>query len=76
MSYTEPGFPALIIGKEHTMNFEKLILSLEARPIQRTLREVDCQVLGYAICHESPEVQAKIFANMSARAAKMLKEDI
>jgi flagellar motor component MotA len=58
------------------MNFEKLVLSLDDHWIQKTLREVDSQVLSYAICHESSEVQAKFLANVSARAAEMLREDI
>ncbi|TAL39123.1 MAG: hypothetical protein EPN93_02675 [Spirochaetes bacterium] len=46
------------------------------RVIQKVLREVDTQDLAKAFKGASPAVQEKIFANMSKRAAALLREDI
>ncbi|NLM40774.1 MAG: flagellar motor switch protein FliG [Firmicutes bacterium] len=55
--------------------FEDIIL-LDDRSIQKVLREVDSKDLAMALKTASEEVSARIFRNMSKRAAEMLKEDI
>jgi len=55
--------------------FEDIIL-LDDRSIQKVLREVDSKDLALALKTASEEVAARIFKNMSKRAAEMLKEDI
>ena len=55
--------------------FEDIIL-LDDRSIQKVLREVDSKDLAMALKTASEEVSARIFKNMSKRAAEMLKEDI
>ena len=49
---------------------------LDDRAIQKVLRDTDMQELAKALKGASTEVQAKIFRNMSQRAATMLKEDM
>ena len=49
---------------------------LDDRAIQKVLRDIDMQELAKALKGASTEVQAKIFRNMSQRAATMLKEDM
>ena len=56
--------------------FEDIIMILSDRAIQKFLRDVDSQELAKFLKIEKPEVQDKIFRNMSKRAAGMLKEDI
>jgi hypothetical protein len=58
------------------VNFEKLILSLDDRPMQKVLREMDNNALACAIRDESPAVHTKIYRNVSVRVANMLQEDI
>lgn len=55
--------------------FEDIIL-LDDRSIQKVLREVDSKDLALALKTSSEEVSARIYKNMSKRAAEMLKEDI
>jgi len=55
--------------------FEDVVL-LDNRSVQRVLREVESQDLALALKGASSEVAEKIFANMSTRAAEMLREDI
>jgi flagellar motor switch protein FliG len=55
--------------------FEDIIL-LDDRSIQKVLREADSKDLAMALKTASEEVSARIFKNMSKRAAEMLKEDI
>ncbi len=52
------------------------IVQLDDRAIQAILREVDVKELGTALKGVGPEVQVKIFKNMSERAVAMLKEDM
>lgn len=52
------------------------IIQLDDRAIQAVLREVDMKELGVALKGVKPEVQQKIFGNMSERAMAMLKEDM
>ncbi len=55
--------------------FEDIIL-LDDASIQKVLREVDTKELSLALKGVGEEVQARIFKNMSERAAAMLKEDM
>ena len=55
--------------------FEDVIL-VDDKGIQAVLREVDNDELGLALKTASPELQEKIFGNMSERAATLIKEDM
>jgi flagellar motor switch protein FliG len=52
------------------------IMFLDDRAIQSILREVDMKELGVALKGVKPDVQQKVFSNMSDRATSMLKEDM
>lgn len=52
------------------------IIQLDDRAIQAILREVEVKELATALKGVNPEVQEKIFKNMSERAVGMLKEDM
>jgi flagellar motor switch protein FliG len=49
---------------------------LDDRALQKVLREVNSRDLALAIRGESEEVQERVFANMSKRAAEMLRQDM
>ncbi|WP_461255437.1 FliG C-terminal domain-containing protein [Treponema sp. R80B11-R83G3] len=53
-----------------------ILIYLDDRAIQKTLREVDSKDAALALKITSKEVQDKIFKNMSRRAAEMLKEEM
>lgn len=55
--------------------FEDIIL-LDDRSVQLVVREVDTKELALAMKATNEEVTAKIYKNMSKRAADMLKEEI
>ena len=55
--------------------FEDIIL-IDDRSVQQILKEVDQKELSLALKGASDEVKEKIFANMSQRAADMIKEDM
>jgi len=55
--------------------FEDIVM-IDDRSVQRVLREVESQDLALALKGASHEVSQKVFSNMSARAADMLREDI
>ena len=61
--------------KKRMFVFEDIVM-LDDRAIQRVLREVDTNELAKALKAVDPEVQDKIFRNMSKRAASLLKEDM
>jgi len=62
--------------KKRLFVFEDIVL-LDDRSVQRVLREVDYdKELPLALKAASIEVKAKIFRNMSKRAAEMLQESI
>jgi len=61
--------------KKKMFVFEDVVI-LDDRSIQRVLREVDHQDLAKALKAVDPELQEKIFRNMSKRAAQTLKEDM
>ena len=55
--------------------FEDLMI-LDDRAIQQLLKEVEMKDVGLALKGGNDDVKAKIFANMSTRAAQMLQEDM
>jgi len=55
--------------------FEDMKL-VDGKGIQAILKEVDNDELGLALKTASPELQEKIFGNMSERAAALIKEDM
>jgi hypothetical protein len=55
--------------------FEDLA-NCDDRVIQKVLYETDTQDLAKAVKGAAPELQKKIFSNMSKRAAELLREDI
>ena len=61
--------------KKRMFVFEDIVL-LDDKSIQRVMREVDTSELAKALKAVDPEVQDKIFHNMSKRAAALLKEDM
>jgi flagellar motor switch protein FliG len=50
--------------------------NLEDRGMQTILREIDTETLIFALKGSDDEMQAKVFKNMSKRAAEMLREDM
>jgi flagellar motor switch protein FliG len=52
------------------------ILQVNDKGIQAVLKEVDNDELAVALKTASEELKAKIFANMSERAAQLIKEDM
>lgn len=61
--------------KKRMFVFEDIIM-LDDRAVQRVMREVDTAELAKALKAVDPEVQDKIYRNMSKRAAALLKEDM
>ena len=61
--------------KKRMFVFEDIVL-LDDRGIQKIIRDVDQPDLAKALKSVDPEVQDKIFRNMSKRSASMLKEDM
>ncbi|MCL4741883.1 MAG: flagellar motor switch protein FliG [Phycisphaerales bacterium] len=55
--------------------FEDILL-VNDKGIQAVLKEVDNDELSLALKTASPELQEKIFSNMSQRAAALIKEDM
>lgn len=55
--------------------FENLV-ALDGRSLQMILREVNNDSLTLALKTASDEIKEKIFANMSARAADMIRDDL
>lgn len=52
------------------------IISLDARSVQRVLREVQMKDLALALKAARDDLKEHIFSNMSQRAAEMLREEI
>jgi flagellar motor switch protein FliG len=52
------------------------ILDIDDRGIQTILREIQSETLILALKGATEELRAKIFKNMSTRAAEMMKEDL
>ncbi len=55
--------------------FEDILL-VNDKGIQAVLKEIDNDELALALKTASPELQAKIFSNMSERASTLIKEDM
>lgn len=73
ISETDPDMAEEIRKKMFT--FENL-LSLDGRSLQMVLREVNNDSLTMALKTASEEMKEKIFANMSSRAADMIRDDL
>ena len=61
--------------RKKMFTFEDLI-ALDGRSLQLILREINNESLTLALKTASDEMKDKIFANMSARAAEMIKDDL
>lgn len=61
--------------KNKLFTFEDLRL-LHDREIQAIMREIDQRLLPLAMKTASPDLQAKLLANVSKRAAEMLRDDL
>ncbi len=61
--------------QENMLLFEDL-LNLDDRSMQILLREVSNEILLLGLKGADPAIQQKVFANMSARAGEMLREDM
>ncbi|MBX2836804.1 MAG: flagellar motor switch protein FliG [Gammaproteobacteria bacterium] len=61
--------------KEGMFIFENL-LALDDRGMQTLLRDITSEQLILALKGATPEMQNKIFKNMSSRAAELLKDDL
>lgn len=70
---TDPDLTEDIRKKMFT--FEDLV-ALDGRSLQLVLREINNESLTLALKTASDEMKDKIFANMSARAAEMIKDDL
>lgn len=61
--------------RKRMFTFENLT-ALDGRSLQMILREVNNDSLTMALKTASDEMQEKVFANMSARAADMIRDDL
>lgn len=61
--------------KQMMFVFEDIVL-VDDKGLQKVLRSVESQELGIALKASTEEVKAKIFRNMSERAAEILKEEM
>lgn len=61
--------------RKKMFTFENLI-ALDGRSLQMILREVNNDSLTMALKTASEQMKEKIFANMSSRAADMIKDDL
>jgi len=61
--------------RKKMFTFEDLI-ALDGRSLQLILREINNESLTLALKTASDEMKDKIFANVSARAAEMIKDDL
>ena len=73
MEETDPDLAEEIRKKMFT--FENLV-ALDGRSLQLILREVNNDSLTLALKTASEQIREKIFANMSARAADMIRDDL
>ena len=73
MEQTDPEMAEEIRKKMFT--FENLI-ALDGRSLQMILREVNNDSLTLALKTASEQMKEKIFANMSSRAADMIRDDL
>lgn len=54
----------------------EMLLQIDDRGMQTLLREISSETLTIALKGADPEIQDKIFDNMSKRAAELLKDDL
>jgi flagellar motor switch protein FliG len=73
MEQTDPEMAEEIRKKMFT--FENLV-ALDGRSLQMILREVNNDSLTLALKIASEQMKEKIFANMSTRAADMIRDDL
>ncbi|MCP4343722.1 MAG: flagellar motor switch protein FliG [Desulfobulbaceae bacterium] len=73
MEQTDPDMAEEIRKKMFT--FENLV-AIEGRSLQMILREINNDSLTMALKIASEQMREKIFANMSARAADMIRDDL
>jgi flagellar motor switch protein FliG len=67
--------PLAEVIRKHLFTFED-IFALDDRSIQAVMREVSNDTLTLAMKTATEDVKAKIFKNISSRAAEMIKEDL
>jgi flagellar motor switch protein FliG len=75
-SYIREADPELAQKIQDKMFTFDDVVELDDRAIQLLLREVQSETLIVALKGTSEELREKIFRNMSARAAEMLREDL
>ncbi len=68
--------PELAEAVKNMMFVFEDIIQLDDRAIQSILKETDVKDLAMALKGVNPEVQEKIYRNMSERAVSMLREDM
>ncbi|MCL2340601.1 MAG: flagellar motor switch protein FliG [Proteobacteria bacterium] len=73
LEQVDPGMVEEI--RKMMFTFEDLC-DLDGRSIQMILREINNDSLTLALKTASDEIKAKLFANMSSRAAEMIKDDL
>ena len=76
MGAIRKGDPELAVKIEEQMFTFADLLKLDAKGLQRVLREVQGDQLVVALKGAEPEMREKVFANMSSRAAETLREDL
>jgi hypothetical protein len=64
------------LGAFLPLEFSNVIIKLDNMTIQRVLREIDSWEVAKSLKDQDEAVKEKIFANVSKRAAQMLKEDM
>ena len=74
MEYFEEKYPELVkIISDNLFVFEDIVM-LDDKSMQKVLSKTDAEVLVTALKNTTPEIQNRIFSNMSKRAVLMLKE--
>ena len=76
MEGIESEDPDLVESIRRLMFVFEDVLKVNDRGIQSVLKEVDNEELCVALRTASDELKEKIFTNMSARAAELVKEDM
>jgi flagellar motor switch protein FliG len=76
MEGLESDDPDLVEQIRRLMFVFEDILQVNDKGIQAVLKEVDNDELAIALKTASEELKAKIFSNMSERAAQLIKEDM
>lgn len=76
MEGLEAEDPELVEEIRRLMFVFEDVLKVDDKGIQMILKEIDNDELGLALKTASPELQQKIFKNMSERAAALIKEDM